>query len=327
MEYLPAVSVIVPVYNVEKYIGRCVRSLFEQTLGDIEYIFINDCSPDHSMDILSEILKEYPEREKQMKILNHPVNCGVSNTREEGIYAATGKYVIFCDSDDWVEPDMYRLMYETAEREKGDIVGCDLVDEYPGKSVYRRQQYDLPKDELIRSMLLSDGRVLGYLHERMVRRELYLEHDIHFPESISMWEDLVVTIKLHFFANKTVYLPKGFYHYEHSNPDSLVTNVNLSQLNSMIGAARCIEGFLREEGIWDYYKAELMQLMLMAKMPLITRRTLYDLDHWRKLWPETNEYILKYPSLWMKCSMWLVKHDFGVLNRVLIQIVDFLISI
>ena len=107
VSYNPKVSVIIPVYNVEKYIERCARSLLEQSLKDIEYIFVDDCSPDNSITMLENILKEYPERQPLVKILFHEPNRGLAYTRQEGVDAAKGEYIIHCDSDDWVEPEMY----------------------------------------------------------------------------------------------------------------------------------------------------------------------------------------------------------------------------
>lgn len=118
----PKVSVIIPIYNVEKYIDRCARSLFEQTLEDIEYIFIDDCTPDKSVDILESVLKEYPHRIPQTQIIRLPKNIGAANVRKKGILLATGEYVIQCDSDDWVEKDMYELMYNKALSEDLDMI-------------------------------------------------------------------------------------------------------------------------------------------------------------------------------------------------------------
>lgn len=111
----PKVSVIIPVYGVERYIEQCARSLFSQTMRDgIEYIFVDDCSPDKSIEILEDILREYPHREPQVKIIRHTENQGIGGTRRTGVKNATGEYIIHCDSDDWVEPDMYEMLYGKA---------------------------------------------------------------------------------------------------------------------------------------------------------------------------------------------------------------------
>jgi len=100
MEY--KISVIVPVYNVENYIERCVRSLFEQTLQEgVEYIFVDDCSPDRSMQVIEAIASEYPERLKHIRIVHQSLNSGSSAARNSGLAIAQGEYIYFADSDDW----------------------------------------------------------------------------------------------------------------------------------------------------------------------------------------------------------------------------------
>ena len=121
---MPAVSVIVLVYKVEKYIERCARSLFEQTLQDIEYIFVDDCTPDRSIEILERVLEDYPERKSQVIILHNERNSGLPFSRRRGVEAASGDYIIHCDSDDWPESDMYAKLYAKASSENLDMVKC-----------------------------------------------------------------------------------------------------------------------------------------------------------------------------------------------------------
>ena len=101
IKHKPPVSVIIPIYNVEKYIERCVRSLMEQTLNDIEYIFVNDCTPDRSIEILQRTIAEYPQRKKYIQILTHDRNRGSACARNNGVKAATGEYIIHCDMISW----------------------------------------------------------------------------------------------------------------------------------------------------------------------------------------------------------------------------------
>ena len=122
---MPKVSIIIPVYGVEKYIERCARSLFEQTLDDIEYLFIDDSTPDRSIDILKRVLENYPHRKSQVNIHRMEQNSGQAIVRNWGMQNATGEYVIHCDSDDWVDTDMYRAMYEEAKDKNADVVVCD----------------------------------------------------------------------------------------------------------------------------------------------------------------------------------------------------------
>ena len=120
------VSIVVPVYNVAPYIEQFARSVFEQTLEDIEHVFVDDCSPDSSMDILLSVLEEYPHRKQKVKIVRHEKNMGISVTRKDGYMKTTGEYVIYVDSDDYLEPRMLELMYAKAKEHDADMIVCDI---------------------------------------------------------------------------------------------------------------------------------------------------------------------------------------------------------
>ncbi|MGM9861927.1 MAG: glycosyltransferase family 2 protein, partial [Muribaculaceae bacterium] len=147
----PKVSVIIAVYGAERWIDRCARSLFEQTLSDIEYIFVDDCSPDRSIDVMQHTLADYPERRHQVHILRHDHNQGVAAARTTGMKAATGEYMIHCDPDDWVEPQTYRLMYDKAIATDADIVtcGCKIYDK--NNISYKRYNREGRGMEIIKS--------------------------------------------------------------------------------------------------------------------------------------------------------------------------------
>ena len=123
----PAVSVIVLVYGVEEYIEKCARSLFGQTMEDLEFIIVDDCTQDRSMEILYSVLEDYPRRKDQVKVIHNEVNRGQAYSRRVGVEAATGEYIIHCDSDDWVDLDMYAKMYSKARECNLDLVICQLA--------------------------------------------------------------------------------------------------------------------------------------------------------------------------------------------------------
>lgn len=167
----PKVSVIIPIYNAAPYIERCARSLFEQTLDNIEYIFVNDCTPDESMDILYSVLTEYPHRQQQVKIINQLQNWGVAKARKDGIEAATGQYVIHCDSDDWVDCQMYKMLYEKAVCESLDIVMCDWFrTDGLSISVNTLDINGLDKTCLLGKLI--DGSLSGSLWNKLVSRHI-----------------------------------------------------------------------------------------------------------------------------------------------------------
>ena len=135
MENNPQVSIIVPVYKVEQFVGRCARSLFGQTFHDLEFIFVDDASPDRSIQIIKDVLKEYPEREPQCVFLRHPVNKGLTSTRNTGLRRATGKYILHCDSDDWQDVRMVEKMYAAVADKNADVAICDFYMAYRDENV------------------------------------------------------------------------------------------------------------------------------------------------------------------------------------------------
>ena len=124
----PKVTVLVPIYGVERYIRRCVRTLLEQTMNeDVEFIFVNDCTKDRSMDILMDLLKQYPTRQSQVRIVNHKENMGLAAARITALNLAKGEYVINVDSDDYFEKDMLECMYAAAKKTECRYCCCRLL--------------------------------------------------------------------------------------------------------------------------------------------------------------------------------------------------------
>lgn len=120
------ISIIVPIFKVRNFIERCLCSLFGQTLKELEYIFIDDASPDDSIEILEDVIARYPHRKDQVRIVRHAENKGLPAARNTGLALATGEYVFHCDSDDFVEEDMLEEMYKVAKENDADMVYCDF---------------------------------------------------------------------------------------------------------------------------------------------------------------------------------------------------------
>ena len=205
----PKVSVIIPVYGVEKYIERCARSLFEQTLDDIEYIFVDDCTRDNSINILKDIINLDPNRREQITIVRHEINKGLPRARKTGVENAHGKYIAHCDSDDYVEKDMYEILYYKAEEEDADIVFCDYYYEGRYKTVIKAfPENRMDKDYINYHCSSYTGAVTMYSY--FAKRELY--NYIEFPTS-NICEDQATTCQLRYFGNKLAYIQKPLYHY------------------------------------------------------------------------------------------------------------------
>lgn len=212
------ISVIIPIYKVERFIDRCIDSLMQQTLDEVEYIFVNDATPDGSMRVLEATLQKYPARLQQVKILAHEENRGLPTARNTGLKVATGKYIFHCDSDDFMEPDTLKILYETAEREGADYVWCDYYISSKKGSQYKAQREYLDADQALRGMLRGD--MIYNVWNKLVRRDLYDSNGIVFPDGHAMGEDMTM-IMLLACASKVAFVHYGGYHYVTTNPGAL----------------------------------------------------------------------------------------------------------
>ena len=203
----PLVSVLVPVYGVEKYIERFARSIFEQTYENLEIIFVNDCTPDSSIEVLRRVLNDYPSRIPQTKIIDHDRNRGLAAARKTALLASSGYYIQNYDSDDYVDVDMIQQMVALAQREDADIVICDY------KQVYESDlHYDYikvaPSLQLEKCLLqILSGRVHSGVWNKLIKRSLYVENEIFPIEGLNLCEDLAVMYRLVYYAKMINYIP------------------------------------------------------------------------------------------------------------------------
>ena len=161
---MPKVSVIVPFYNVGRYIEKCLNSLVNQTLEEIEIILVNDGSQDNSYQVAKEFQEKYPNK---IKCYEKP-NGGLGDARNFGINYATGEYIAFLDSDDYVEPSMYQEMYEKAIKEDAEMVECDFWWEYP-----KKKRKDVGIEYNSQEEMLEKARVVAW--NKLIKTEIYKE--------------------------------------------------------------------------------------------------------------------------------------------------------
>lgn len=273
------VSVIVPIYGVEKYIEKCARSLFKQTMRDgIEFVFVNDCTKDRSMEILQSVLKEFPDRHSQVKIISHTENQGLAEARVTGLKGAAGEYVIHCDSDDWISPEMYEKLYNEAIKTNADIVGCDTVHVYPDKLVMRKENFALPQTDLV-SELIMDREVGAYLWNRLIRREFYLKGGFRAKKGTTLLEDMAVTVPLHSSTNKVAYVTQNLYYYRRTNAESMSGLIKDSSMSSALNVLLSLtEMPLQKE--WILAIKNRLQSFLFMRIMLPRNR---DTDGWRRI--------------------------------------------
>lgn len=299
------VSIIIAVYKSSNYISECAHTLFQQTLNDIEYIFINDATPDNSMDILNRIIEEYPSRKQHIKIINLNTNKGVSNARRIGIENATGEYVIHTDSDDWVDLDMYERLYQKAKETDADIVGCNFRHEFSDVQYDFHQQYAETMEENISRLI--NGRIFPSLCTSLTRRSLIEDNGISFPVGLNMGEDLFFNLQLYLHAKKIVSINWAPYHYRHTEDSSCVQRTRKS-IDSDIAIAGLIEKIIKEHNLYEKYAKDIKYRKFFSKLPLMAdlcdKKSYQD---WLNIYPETNNNIWKYDQLdWKrKTELWL----------------------
>lgn len=295
---MPKVSVVIPVYGVEQYIERCARTLFEQTLDSIEYLFIDDCTPDKSIDVLKAVLEEYPDRKPQVVIHRMELNSGQAAVRKWGILNATGEYIIHCDSDDWVDVTIYEKLYNKAVSEKLDIVMCDYyLDNGCGERRYENcMSKDFKKEEMFQKALVQS--VGASLWNKLVRRDLIPKDSIEFAPT-NMGEDYVMVIQYLYYAKHIAIIKEPLYHYflnENSITNSQSVEKVLYRFEQSISNMDSVERFMRNVGISEVYQNELDRLKYYKRnniLPIISDRKYYKL--WKMTFSEINSRVLANP--------------------------------
>ena len=322
------VSVIIPIYNVERFIGHCAESLFRQTLQEVEFIFVNDASPDNSIDILREVMAKFPKRIPQAKILTHEHNKGLPSARNTGLQAATGKYVFHCDSDDFVEPDMLEQLYDKAEKEQADIVWCDWYLTFQKNERYMKQPSFSTWEEALKGILT--GKMKYNVWNKLAKRELYINNGIVFPDGHGMGEDMTM-IRLMACAKKVAYVPKAFYHYIKINAGAFTNQYSDKQQIDMIHNTSETCEFI-EKRFNNELEEELACFKLNVKYPFLIGADKKNYDLWRNYFRETDAFIgskqmglrsrllqkaaLHHLDIFLKLHYWLIyKVIYGVLYR------------
>lgn len=216
---MSTISIIVPIYNAEKYLCRCVDSILSQTYTDFELLLIDDGSNDNS----AIICDEYEKKDSRVKVF-HNQNQGVSKTRQFGIDRAQGEYTIHVDSDDWVEPNMLKELYSASTLSKADVVICDFyVDMGDSSIVIKQTPSSLDAKNVLRDMFFT---LHGSLCNKLIKRTCYSTFGISFPQDFSLCEDLFVVCSILKNDVNITYLPQAFYHYIQDANDLSITKVS-----------------------------------------------------------------------------------------------------
>lgn len=240
---MPKVSVIVPFYNVEGYIEKCLETLVNQTLQDIEIILVNDGSKDRSVNIVKKFQRNYPEKIVYLE----KENGGLSDARNYAIPYAKGEYIAFLDSDDYVEKDMYQKMYNLAVKEDSDMVECDFCWEYPDKT-----RKDIGEIYHGTKEMIEKIRVVAW--NKLIKKEILEDTKIQFPKGYR-YEDVEFTYKLIPYIKKVSFLKEVCIHYIQRKGS--ISNSQNERTREIFDVLEHVLQYYKKIGIYEKYKTEL----------------------------------------------------------------------
>ncbi|RKL66433.1 glycosyl transferase family 2 [Salipaludibacillus neizhouensis] len=278
----PKVSIIVPVFNVEQYLNRCIDSILSQSLFDIEVIAINDGSTDKS----SKILHEYQTVDQRVIVIDQ-TNKGVSAARNKGLQIARGEYIGFVDPDDWIQKDMYAQMYNTAMEQDTDIVMCSYIREFGSHS--KEKQFPLSHLESFRGNELNKlmlRRLIGPLEKeisnpeyldawgtvwtKLYRSEVIQDNDITFTDlnAIGTNEDSLFNINAFFHAQSFTFIDSPYYHYWRANSSSVTTGYKPNLIIQWNSLYEIIDDFIVTNDLTEEYEKALTNRVCLNTLGL-----------------------------------------------------------
>lgn len=233
------VSICVPVYNVEKYIERCAVSLFKQSYNPIEFIFVNDQTPDSSMKKLMAVIDEWPHRKNQVKIIHHERNRGLSAVRNTALNHCIGDFVLHVDSDDFLEVGAVEKLVKKQQETGADIVTGQVIRMSKEKNYILERPQFVNREDFVEDMI--EPSIHHAIWGRLIRKLLYTENNIIAKEGVDIGEDLQVMTQLAYYAKKTESIWDIVYYYDCTNELSYMNQFNIKDVKRLVQDTRSME--------------------------------------------------------------------------------------
>lgn len=302
----PKISVIVPVYNVEKYLRRCIDSILAQTFIDFELLLIDDGSKDRS----GEICDEYATKDMRVRVF-HNENHGVAYTRQFGMEHVTAEYFAFVDSDDFIDQQYLFLLFKEINSTQSDMTVC-AYNEIGEKGNAIRGDVAYDKVSFIKALLLS--KEWGVLWNKLFKKKIVDENSILFEKNIHIWEDLAFVVEYVLASSRISFVKAVLYNYDRTVAGSLTRKDTITYYKEQIEAVGKIESAVQEHGDYDLFYKELNNLKFSVKDNCIKRRiTKEKVCLWKNVFPELNsEY---YANSTEKISAYLLKYNMTILLK------------
>lgn len=254
------ISIIVPIYNTEKYLSKCLDSILAQTYTNWEAILVDDGSPDNC----GMICDEYAAKDTRFKVI-HQLNQGVVAARNKAILHSKGDYLSFVDSDDTISETMIEEMIELAHKKSLDIVWCDMKWIYGNQS--KIETVLISKDNHINIKKILTTELPGYLCNKIIKKSFWESCCIHTDNNATMWEDTYISLQLLANNPQNGYINKGLYNYNKTNEDAATSNTNI--IVKAYENINHIYEYLNKYNIFENYKTEFSKMAMMLKFSLL----------------------------------------------------------
>ncbi|WP_187773839.1 glycosyltransferase family 2 protein [Sphingobacterium hotanense] len=318
----PLVSIIIPVYGVERFISKCLTSVLNQTYDALEIIIIDDATQDRSIELAKQLLNEYPNRTNSTVFIKHEVNQGLPSARNTGLKNASGIYVLHIDSDDWIENDMVEKMVESAISKDLDIVYSDWFLSFRKNERYMKQPSFIDPKECIDAFL--NGSLRFNVWNKLVKRSIYLENNILFPDGKPMGEDMTM-IKVFCHARSIGYVPGAFYHYVQLNPNAYTKQFSEEKFLQVVENTKNVIEYIETRFPDGEYSRQVHFFKLNVKLPLLIGSEVNKYAYWKTVFSESNVYIKANKAFgWriklvqlaaLNAQFWLVKLHYFIIIK------------
>ena len=286
------ITVIILIHNSEPFLERCVRSLLKQKFEYIQYIFIDDFSEDNSISLLNKIVNQYPHKKEDCLIIPQKENKGISFCRTLGIRISSGEYITFCDSDDYVEPEAFEILYKKAVENDADLVAFGYYVETGEDSKTIFKSYGTSAE------ILKDiyGKAEIALWDKLFKRAFLIDNDILPIPGLDYYEDCYMTVKALYYAKIISVINHPLYHYVDRSKSFSKRNIS-ENLKSMTIYISLLEMFFKKENInTSIYISLIDRLKFQYKLKL-KRFQGKNNQEWYNIYPETHGKILKFKDI------------------------------
>ena len=306
------ISIIVPIYNIEKFLPCCIDSILAQTFTEWELILVDD----GSKDTCGSICDEYATKDRRIRVIHKP-NGGLTSARNAGLAMASGEWVMHLDGDDWIEPEMLELLLRKGEETGADIVMGDFLFAFPDRDVPNRlPDWDNNKTASLNRYITSVWTcVWGGIH----RRSLYEEHQLHSPQGVTYCEDFHLIVRLCYFARNVVNVHRPLYHYRQQE-GSVMHNLNKKTERDEQWVYQDIIRFFKEQGVYKDYRKTMCRRMLKATQELVLDKSTWKA--FQEMVPEKKHYIWDCPYINRKLqiNMWCLTHHLSWVSLLMLNL-------